>query len=264
MRLLRRRVPTKRLAMAGAVLLGDLSRAVPTVGGSANVTVHPSMIHWILSSPADYHYRVHHPSEETPAMLFGLAVDAYLFGTGDARHETLKPARLRDARDCAEAIRANPAAAAILAAGEAQVPLRWVDEETGLECSGRPDFLSPQSGLVVDLKTTSGGLDLWALGSTVAKWGYHLQIAMYRMGLRANGVDLMPAFIFVRSTPPYDSRVVTMTPDQVADSERDVRRLLKIIARCDAAGIWPGVSDAVDTLALPPHAFQPTIGEDDT
>lgn len=242
--------------------------------------VRPSLIATARKSMLAYQYRRDHPMDPTPSMIFGIAVDAVLFGEGQERLEVLPSRRTKaadeakasgkivitenewdGARSCADALRLNPAVKHLLSEGTAQMPIMWTDEETGLDCAGRPDFLSTSTGLVVDLKTTSGGLSDRHVSSTVERWGYGLQVAMYRMGLRANGIDLNPAFIFVESEPPYDSVVYALLPNQVDDLERDVRRLLRRIATCELTGTWPGVSDQIQSLSLPHWAFGPEIEE---
>lgn len=230
-----------------------------------------SLIATMEESPLAYYVRATSPYEPTAAMRWGSLLDAHLFGY-ELERWTVKDAARRgkdwgaddvtrdeweSARAAAEKVRSHPRVAEILATGEAQVSLEW--QEEGVTVAGRPDFLSSSAGLVLDLKSTSGGLDMHALGSTVAKWRYHIQIALYVMGLEAQGVSLEPAFLFVQSSPPYDCRVVTLVPDQVEAAKRDARRLLRRIAKCEATGVWPGASESIEPLVLPPYAFGPEI-----
>jgi hypothetical protein len=243
--------------------------------------VRPSLIATARKSLKAYKFRVDQPYEPTPAMNWGSLVDALLFGTDLGRfavyegkkrgkdweawkaangdHLVMSREDWDSAQACADALRAHPAVAKVLAQGEAQFSIQWTDEETGLACAGRPDFLSTATGLVVDLKTTSGGLNERQLCSSIDRWGYGLQVAMYGMGLRANAIDLSPAFIFVESEPPYDVAVVTLLTEQVAEFEKEVRRLLRRIAECERTGVWPGVSDEIRILSLPHWCFGPEI-----
>ena len=246
------------------------------------MAVRPSLIATARKSMLAYKHRVDSPYEPTPAMNWGSLVDAFVFQTdtmprfrcfpGDRRSKECKefkaanegkiiftPEEWNSAWDCAEAVRAHPAVRKVLEKGEAQFPIQWTDEDSGLQCAGRPDFLSTSVGLVVDLKTTSGGLSERQLCSSIDRWGYGLQVAMYGMGLRANGIDLPPGFIFVESEEPYDCVVVTLLPDQVAAFEKEAHRLLRRIAECERTGRWPGVSDEIRILSLPHWSFGPEI-----
>ena len=236
--------------------------------------VRPSLLATARKSMLAYKHRVDQPYAPTPAMLWGSLVDAVLFDTGLERFKVVasrstKEAKalkesgallvtedeVHSAKECARALRDHPAVAQVLASGEAQFSIQWRDEETGLEMAGRPDWLAPGLGVCFDLKTTSGGLADRDIYSTIHRWGYGIQLAAYRMGLRANGIDLGVGFVFVESDEPYDCRVIELVPEHVDEYEAEVRRLLRRIAKCVETGVWPGVSERVERFAMPHWAF---------
>jgi hypothetical protein len=205
------------------------------------------------------------------AFLFDTGTDRYRVFEGDRRSKEWRafkeaqqgkiifaPDEWNSAFDCAQALKKHPAVKRVLATGEAQFSIQWQDEETGLQCAGRPDFVSSVTGCVYDLKTTSGGLGLKQLASTVDRWGYHIQNSLYVRGLRANAIDIGGAgWIFVENEPPFDCRVVEMVPDQLAAAERDAMRLMRRVAECERTGVWPGVSSEIEFLSLNHWTFEP-------
>ena len=159
----------------------------------------------------------------------------------------------------AEAIRKSRTASKILA----RCPVRestvtWMDQATGTACKARPDAMDPESGLLVDLKsTTDATLD--AIRRDVGKRLYFAQLAFYRRGIEATGHPAGPAvLLFVESTPPHGVRAVVLDDEALGAGDNLVEQLLGLHAECEAAGLWPGYPDQVETLTLPPWVTRET------
>lgn len=87
-----------------------------------------------------------------------------------------------------------------------EVSFFWEDKDTGVRCKGRADAFADVPGLgtiVIDYKTTAHSLGRFE--TTIANFGYHLQEAHYRRGLKACGLDIA-GFLFIaqETSPPFE------------------------------------------------------------
>lgn len=173
----------------------------------------------------------------------------------------------------AAAVRAHPVAAALLDQGEAEVTLRWTDEETGLECKGRADWIRREddgSITVIDLKTTRT-VNPRLFASQVANLAYHGQAAHYVAGVRAMnpGVDVVRFLVIaVESSAPHDVVVYELdagVPDGALHVGELLRReLLTKLADCIRHDEWPGRCPRMETLCLPGWALTGDDADDFT
>jgi hypothetical protein len=153
-----------------------------------------------------------------------------------------------------DSVRAHPIAGKILTSGLPEQTFLWTDEETGIECKCRPDWLSTVGGCFVDLKTTADG-DAQRFGSLSARYGYHIQSAFYRRGLLAHGLDLPPKIVAVEAAEPYDVAVFDVDEDALYAGDEAVGELLRRVAECRASNKWPGRYETEIRLSLPAWAF---------
>jgi exodeoxyribonuclease VIII len=166
----------------------------------------------------------------------------------------------------------HPAAAMLLGmAGKAETTWMWTDEATGLECKCRPDWLTDDHRLIVDLKTTEDASPK-GFQKSVAAWRYHVQAAWYLGGLTQATGTCPDQFIFivVEKKPPYAVAVYAADADMIAAGAKQARLDLDTLAVCKAADAWPGYSDQIETISLPPwmrprpDGSMPTITEIET
>jgi exodeoxyribonuclease VIII len=160
-----------------------------------------------------------------------------------------------------DAVRGHPAARRLLESGIAEQSLQWTDEETGLACKARLDWLSVAAGALVDLKTTQS-VDAFAFGRRAWDMGYHGQLAFYRRGLRAHGLDLAAKIVAVEIEPPHDVAVFAIEDDALAQADAEVGRLLRLVAECRARDEYPGRYAVEQPLRLPGWAVV-TVNEDE-
>src|SRR5690606_21262484 len=98
----------------------------------------------------------------------------------------LKPAEWDQAHAMADAIRAHPIASVLFQPGQGkpEQTLIWQDEETGVWCRARLDWL-PEPGrgrlIIPDYKTCRSAAP-GALAKAIAEHGYHQQDDWYRTG----------------------------------------------------------------------------------
>lgn len=163
----------------------------------------------------------------------------------------------------AEAIRADPDAGPLLAAGEGltEQTLVWHNDETGVTCRAMVDRIAeawPGDPLtIIDLKTTTCA-EPGAIGRSVEKYGYHQQAAWYLDGVRALGLDGgLPAdfvFVFVEKTPPHLVTTCRLDTEALAWGFTLNRKARDIYRQCTETGRWPGYADQIVTVGLPSYA----------
>lgn len=158
-----------------------------------------------------------------------------------------------------EAVRAHKEAARLLAKGEPEKVIKWVDEATGMPCKGRLDWLSARNELV-DIKTTND-IDSERFGRVCARFSYHAQLAMYQDGVTAmTGKEPKVYIIPVELEPPHDVAVYEVNDDDLAAGRDEYRGLLAKLVECLAKDEWPGAHPTVEPLLLPPWAFNDDEG----
>ena len=245
------------------------------------------------SCPAKFRYLQDHPeaAERKDVFDFGSAAHKMVLGAGPelvlvdaldwrgkeakaareaARAEGATPLLLADftrVQAMADAIREHPIAGPLLNPanlGEPEQSLFWVDEETGVHRRARLDWLIPGDFLsrviAVDYKSCTSA-DPDAIAKAVANYGYYMQADWYCDGVRALGLDGDPAFVFVfqEKEPPYLVTVAELDDEARRAGRARNRQAIERFRDCAEAGIWPGYSDDIEYISLPPWAAR-TLG----
>ena len=151
------------------------------------------------------------------------------------------------------AVLRHPAAAMLLGLpGKAETTHMWKDASTGLECKCRPDWLTDDGSIVVDLKTTKEASPR-GFKQSVANYRYHVQAAWYLHGLEQATGRRPDQFIFicVESTAPYAVAVYAADAEMIERGHDQAMRDLAKLAVCKAADHWPSYSEQIETLSLP-------------
>jgi hypothetical protein len=230
----------------------------------------------ILQSPARFDYERTHPVHKdvydvgtvAHALVLGSPLEVAVvpgpWTTKDAKSAVsaareagqvpLKPEAWEAIQAMAEKVLAHPAARALLERdGAAEASAFWTDDETGVACRARFDWLtdSGDRALAVDYKTTTDASPR-GFASSVAKFGYYQQDPFYLDALVALGHD-EPGFVFVaqEKEPPYSVGVY-----ELRHADREMGRERNALARqifrdCTEAGVWPAYSDDIQLLDLP-------------
>jgi len=241
-----------------------------------------SALDQIARSPAHYRSWLHEePREPTPALAFGAAFHVALLepaefpklyrtppAFGDLRTPANKQRKLawemehagkrdlseKDGKTIAGMLRSvmsHPTASRLIADGQSEVTLRWVDEETGLLCKSRADYYVRSKRMAVDVKTTQDASpDEFA--RSVYNFGYHRQDALYRDGFRNVGEPIDHyAILAIEKEPPYAVAVYVLDADAVGKGFTSVRLDMDRMAECVRSGEWPAYAPGVSELALP-------------
>jgi hypothetical protein len=153
----------------------------------------------------------------------------------------------------ARAIYGHPAAAMLLGLpGKAETTHMWTDAVTGLECKCRPDWLTDDGAIVVDLKTTEDASPA-GFRKSIAQWRYGVQAAWYCHSLEM-ATGIRPAqfiFIAVEKKPPYAVAVYAADEQMIEHGMETAMRDLGKLAACRLTDSWPGYSDQIEMISLP-------------
>ena len=153
----------------------------------------------------------------------------------------------------AEAVWKHPAAGMLLnLPGQAETTHMWIDATTGLECKCRPDWLTSDGALIVDLKTTEDASPA-GFRKSIGSFRYHCQSAWYLHGHEQSTGRRPDQFIFicVEKKPPHAVAVYAADSEMIGIGYDTAMRDLQRLAECKAAGSWPGYSDEVQMIGLP-------------
>lgn len=237
----------------------------------------------ILRSPAHYLWEREHPKTST-AFDLGSVAHAIILGKGaqyvaidgnrnanavkeqiaeakSAGLVVLKSEQLDAAQRMADAVSRHRLASQLLSAGRAEVSAYMVDEPTGCLVRGRFDWVNPDA--TVDLKTALSA-DPDVFRTAAARYGYHMQNAMYVDLRDANGETGKPfVFVVVENTPPHPVTVIEFDAPSIARGRELNRRALDIYATCRATDEWPGYTRDTTTalVGIPSWAMRDAVTE---
>jgi exodeoxyribonuclease VIII len=225
------------------------------------------------------------PTEPTPAMAIGTAVHTHVleldqwdsryaiapesidrrtkmgkaewevFTTAATGRTVLSRADADQVMRMGHAVYSHPAAAMLLKQlpGKAETTHMWNDAVTGLQCKCRPDWLTDDGSLIIDLKTTEDASPA-GFRKSIANWRYHVQAAWYLNGIEQATGTRPDQFIFicVEKKAPFAVAVYAADAEMIQIGSDAAARDLDVLATCKAANAWPGYSDQIETISLPP------------
>ena len=231
--------------------------------------LHWSQLSKMRSTPQDYiHYMTEGFGKPTPAMEFGTAVDAIVFGTTDrlavftgkvrngkvweafkaehAGQEIVTQATWDAAGEAAAAVLTNTEAATILDGAKCQQFLRW--KQGGRDCAGTMDI----SGRVLaELKVTDPNPRKFYWHGM--KMGWHCQLAWYYDGLIAAGHPEPESvhIIAVRPKPPHVVTVFDLDDSMLDLGRKEYHLALERLRICEDADYWPGYVEGISVWSAP-------------
>ena len=143
--------------------------------------------------------------------------------------------------------------------GHAEVSAYWIDEETGILCKCRPDFVHDcgEAGVIlIDVKTC-GNASPGEFSRMIAKHRYHVQDAYYSEGFAQASGRRVLGFVFaaVEMSYPYAASAIQLDAESREQGRADFRRDLNTYAKCKNSDTWPGYGNEVHIARLPGWAF---------
>ena len=234
---------------------------------------------WLIhKTPAHFKYNLEHRPEPTKALLFGIAAHKAIlepeafeaeyvaapaidrrtkagkeeyaaFMEENAGKTVISIDDMTTIRDMAEAVKANETAAELLT-GKHEMPVTWMDPDTGEGCKAKFDCITTYDGkeYIVDYKTTDSCED-GAFERASRKYGYKFQAGMYCEGYFQATLK-QAGFVFVaqEKTAPYLVRTYFCDPEYIREGYDIFRLLIGMYHECNESGIWYGYGSA-DLLA---------------
>jgi hypothetical protein len=245
----------------------------------ADGSVHYSNLKKIALSGKEYLASLE-PFEPSSAMLIGTAVHHLVLGPRpgkpvvhfsgarrsgkewdafEAAHsgaEILTAPEWSKALEVAHAIGEDPIATEYLAGARYEVPLEW--EESGLKFStGGVDVLGGIGG-IGELKTSST-VHPETFQRQAFRMLYHCQLALYRRGAIANGIDVRPrsnsshAFIIAAETRrPFDVTVHALSHELIELGDRTVALWIERLKSFVESRQFPGYAQSAIPWDVPP------------
>lgn len=161
--------------------------------------------------------------------------------------EAISPAEAETLEAIAEAASRNKLASTIFGKGDAEVSCYWIDEETGVLCKARADFM--RDGVIFDVKTCFDGSPK-GFQAAVQKYQYHLSAAFYSDGFQTVTPVKNFAWVAVEKNPPYCFAFYAADQETLNTGRADYRRALATYAECERSGTWPGYEQAFLNVSL--------------
>lgn len=150
-------------------------------------------------------------------------------------------------------IAAHAAQPPLLTNGKAEQTLVWQDDH-GITCRARVDWLHDDYAAIDDLKTTGASADPQKWQRTMYGIGADLQVAFYIRGVeRLTGVTPLFRFIVAETYPPYALSVVDLAPSALALGQDKVQRAIDLWAACLERDSWPAYDRRVASIEVPTY-----------
>ncbi len=227
----------------------------------ADGTVHFSTLKRIGDSGVQYLAALNSGGTSSAAQLLGTAVHAMVLGTRpgeslvrysgrragkeweafDAAHAgatILNDAEWTKAEAIATAVQRDPVAATFMADARFELPLRWLDGDVQCSTSGI-DIVQPNR--IGDLKTAQTTA-IEKFQRQAFGFSYHAQLAWYRRGAMANGLDVSGGVfvVSVETCAPFEVVVHELSEDLIDLGDRTVTLWLERYRLYRDSNAWPG------------------------
>lgn len=171
-----------------------------------------------------------------------------------AGREEISMSDYLSAKKVADAVLGHSDAAALLDGAEREKPILWGDAVTGLKCKGRVDAIRDE--LVIDLKTSRDSSPR-SFTSSVFRYGYHCQLAMYADGAACiDGKLRGAAIIAVETNDPFCVQIYRLSEEALLLGRQEYRRLLAMYEEAKRTDKWSGYADGEIILYPPPHLVE--------
>ena len=154
--------------------------------------------------------------------------------------------------------------------GMPEKSLIWQDKETGVWLKSRPDWLpsKPAERFTTEYKTAES-IKPRKLNNAVFDYGYEMQAALtvdaieIVLGVKPLGI----AHVVQEKSPPYLVDCRLFTDEQISFGRMQVRKALRIFAKCIETDVWPGYTTEASYFETPfwvskaMENFNDTIGD---
>lgn len=241
--------PNQTRETSDAMDAGTIAHAILLDGSAAGVEV---------IDPQD------HPAEKTGAIPAGWTNKSIRAARDDARKAGKIPVltdgfagiqnMVDSARAFIESLKAEEPAvwqAFQPTGGESETTMIWQEKDTF--CKMRPDRISTDRKLIIDVKTTARSAEPDSWGRTqLVGMGYYVSAAWYRRGVETLcGVSPAYVFLVIEAEPPHLCSLVGMDPHAWDLGAQKVEAGLKAWQACERSGKWPAYATRVCYPEIP-------------
>ena len=134
--------------------------------------------------------------------------------------------------------------------GQSELSYFW--DDLGLvkgKC--RPDWISNDGNIVVDIKTTTDASPK-GFQKSIANWEYHLQLGWYIRGLQKLGLPAKEfIFIAIEKTPPFSVGVYRANKEMITYANDEINNLVYDIDESLKSDDFPDYTPEIMDLGLP-------------
>ena len=135
--------------------------------------------------------------------------------------------------------------------GQTELSYFWDDFGT-IKGKCRPDWISDDGSIVVDVKTTTDASP-YGFQKSIANWGYHLQLGWYLRGLRKLGLPVKEfIFIAIEKTPPFCVGVYSADQNMIDFAMKELDQLIPEIQTAMVSNEFPDYTPEITSIGLPP------------
>jgi len=268
-------------------------QSLPAEEYHSNPAIGHSSLLKLMRSPAHYIDYATSPRKPTPAKQLGSAFHAALlepevfkqsyvvapkfdrrtkdgksqaeaWETANAEKTALSAEQMESILKMTSAAQEHKGAKFLLAQGEAEMSGFWTDQETGIACKIRPDFLAKRGELItglIDIKTcVDSSREVFA--KSIAKFGYDVQAAYYTDGLeKLTGRKVGFYFIAIENDAPHATAVYEASLEMIEIGRAKYRAALELLQWCRKEGYYPSYQPAgeIERIDLPRWASSFTL-----
>lgn len=227
-------------------------------------------------SPAHFQYWQDNPTDPTPAMIFGtifhmaiLEPDRFLKDvvpyTGAKRGKAwesfkeqnedryvLSTEEFTKILEMQDSVLRNPVVSSLLENAIIEESIFWNDPAFDFLCKCRPDIRRPDLGIVADLKTCADASPE-AFSKATHNYKYASQAAWYLNGVNQAQDVRHDTFLFIciEKSPPFLTAIYN-AKDVLDHGRQFIRPLIEKYDRCIKENSWPGYSENIIDVELPP------------
>jgi len=138
--------------------------------------------------------------------------------------------------------------------GDSELSLFWKEESTWCRC--RPDFISADRKLLLDIKFTELSVNPISLDRHIINMGYSIQAAFYVRGAKAIfGIEPKFILIFCEIQEPYICSFVGLTPGFMDFGKQQTEFGKFLWEKCLRNNDWPAYENRVHYLEPPAWAI---------
>ena len=135
--------------------------------------------------------------------------------------------------------------------GQTELSYFWDDLGT-IKGKCRPDWISDDGEIVVDIKTTTDASPR-GFQKSISNWGYHLQLGWYLRGLRKLGLSAKQfIFIAIEKIPPFCVGVYRADRDMISFAMKELDQLMPEIQTAMVSKEFPDYTPEITSIGLPP------------